>query len=88
LITENSLLCFSDSECIFTIVGRQSQLDYVLLYNQSNQTVTIIKHIKTSTGSVQSWPKEYFFVVFEISAADLPCCRGAAESPVDATYEI
>ena len=26
-----------------------------------------------------------FFVVFEI-AAELPCCRGAAESPIDATY--
>ena len=56
---------------------------------------------KTSTGSVQSWPKGYFFVVFEISAAELlntccrdsadlllPCCRGAAESAIDATYQI
>ena len=53
----------------------------------------------TSTGSVQSWPKGYFFVVFEISAAELfntccrdsadlilPCCRGAAESPTDAMF--
>ena len=54
---------------------------------------------KTSTGSVQSWPKEYFFVVLDISAAELlntccrdsadlllPCCRGAAESPTDAMF--
>ena len=26
---------------------------------------------ETSTGSVQSWPKEYFFVVLDISAAEL-----------------
>ena len=43
---------------------------------------------KTSTGSVQSWPKGYFLVAFEISAAELPCCRGAAESPIDAAYQI
>ena len=56
---------------------------------------------KTSTGSVQSWSKGYFFVFFEISAAELlntccrdsedlllPCCRAAAESPIEATYQI
>ena len=56
---------------------------------------------KTSTGSVQSLPKEYFFIVYEISAVELlntcsrdsanlllPCCCGAAESPVDLTYQI
>ena len=29
-----------------------------------------------------------FFVAFEISAEELPCSRGAAESPIDAAYQI
>ena len=60
-----------------------------------------IRKIRTSTGSVQSWPKGYCFAVFEISAAELlhTCCRdsahhlltycrGSAESPIDAKYQI
>ena len=39
-----------------------------------------IRNIRTSTGSVQSWPKEYFFVVFEISARAnfLECVHASA----------
>ena len=43
---------------------------------------------RTSTGSVQSWPKGYFLVAFEISAAELPSCRRSAKSPIDAAYQI
>ena len=42
----------------------------------------------TSTGSVQSWPKGYFLVAFEISAAELPSGRRSAKSPIDAAYQI
>ena len=42
LIAKNTLLHFRYSEYIFAIVGRVSQLDYVLFFNQSNQTVTFL----------------------------------------------